>query len=164
MSPKTPLWQSKIGISATCEFLLESFQVWAWRYIYGLLPSVITSVDRDDLPDGGSAHFAETVKQVKIENPGLLVECLVPDWAGDMAAVDLVANSGRNSNSSYFWDYRVTVLQDLMYTLTILKRLKEWRPWSVIHEQRTNSLWRHLKEQRKTARRNFSRKHPWCWD
>ena len=89
------------------------------------MPSVITSVDRDDLPDGGSAHFAETVKQVKIENPGLLVECLVPDWAGDMAAVDLVANSGRNSNSSYFWDYRVTVLQDLMYTLTILKRLKE---------------------------------------
>ena len=55
---------------------------------------VITSVDRDDLADGGSAHFAETVKQVKIENPGLLVECLVPDWTGDMGAVELVANSG----------------------------------------------------------------------
>lgn len=55
---------------------------------------VMTSVDRDDLPDGGSAHFAETVKEVKKENPGLLVECLVPDWAGDLSAVDLVSNSG----------------------------------------------------------------------
>ena len=54
----------------------------------------MTSVDRDDLPDGGSAHFAETVKEVKKENPGLLVECLVPDWAGDLSAVDLVSNSG----------------------------------------------------------------------
>ena len=55
---------------------------------------VITSVDRDDLADGGSAHFASTVREVKKENPGLLVECLVPDWTGDMDAVDLVANSG----------------------------------------------------------------------
>ena len=55
---------------------------------------VITSVDRDDLADGGSAHFAATVREVKKENPGLLVECLVPDWTGDMSAVDLVANSG----------------------------------------------------------------------
>ena len=66
--------------------------------------SVITSVDRDDLADGGSAHFAETVKQVKIENPGLLVECLVPDWAGDMAAVDLVANSGEKFLTFNFTD------------------------------------------------------------
>ena len=54
----------------------------------------MTSVDRDDLPDGGSAHFAETVKCVKKENPGLLVECLVPDWRGDLNATTLVANSG----------------------------------------------------------------------
>ena len=41
--------------------------------------SVMTSVDRDDIPDGGSSHFAETVQEVKKENPNLLVECLVPD-------------------------------------------------------------------------------------
>jgi len=55
---------------------------------------VMTSVDRDDLPDGGAAHFAETVQRVKAENPGLLVECLVPDWKGDLECVNLVANSG----------------------------------------------------------------------
>ena len=56
--------------------------------------SVMTSVDRDDIPDGGSSHFAKTVQEVKKENPELLVECLVPDWRGDLAATTLVANSG----------------------------------------------------------------------
>jgi len=55
---------------------------------------VMTSVDRDDIPDGGSSHFAKTVQEVKKENPELLVECLVPDWRGDLAATTLVANSG----------------------------------------------------------------------
>lgn len=54
----------------------------------------MTSVDRDDVADGGSSHFAETVREVKKENPDLLVECLVPDWKGDLDAVDIVANSG----------------------------------------------------------------------
>ena len=54
----------------------------------------MTSVDRDDIADGGASHFAETVVQVKKENPDLLVECLVPDWKGDLEAVELVANSG----------------------------------------------------------------------
>lgn len=54
----------------------------------------MTSVDRDDIPDGGSSHFAKTVQEVKKENPELLVECLVPDWRGDLSATSLVANSG----------------------------------------------------------------------
>ena len=61
-----------------------------FKYLY----SVMTSVDRDDIPDGGSSHFAKTVQEVKKENPELLVECLVPDWRGDLAATSLVANSG----------------------------------------------------------------------
>merc|ERR1712193_237700 len=65
-------------------------QIKSWNIGY----IVMTSVDRDDLPDGGAAHFAETVEKVKQENPELLVECLVPDWKGDMACVELVANSG----------------------------------------------------------------------
>ncbi|GBF90791.1 hypothetical protein Rsub_03092 [Raphidocelis subcapitata] len=55
---------------------------------------VLTSVDRDDLPDGGAAHYAETVRALKAARPSLLVECLTPDFAGDMAAVASLARSG----------------------------------------------------------------------
>lgn len=61
---------------------------------WGLDYVVITSVDRDDLPDGGSNHFAETVRQMKQMKPSILVECLTPDFAGDMRAVAEVASSG----------------------------------------------------------------------
>ncbi len=43
---------------------------------------VITSVDRDDLPDHGSAHFAETVSELKIRDPNLKIEVLTPDFLG----------------------------------------------------------------------------------
>lgn len=55
---------------------------------------VLTSVDRDDLPDGGSAHLAETVRQIKEHKPSILVECLTPDFRGDLEAVSHVAFSG----------------------------------------------------------------------
>ena len=43
---------------------------------------VLTSVDRDDLPDGGSGHWAKAIKRVKEVNPGLTIECLIPDFDG----------------------------------------------------------------------------------
>ncbi len=46
---------------------------------------VITSVDRDDLKDGGAAHFAECVKQVRLLSPGIKIEILVPDFRGRMS-------------------------------------------------------------------------------
>lgn len=55
---------------------------------------VLTSVDRDDLPDGGAAHFAATVQGIKALRPDILVECLVPDFRGDLGAVRLLAASG----------------------------------------------------------------------
>ncbi|KAL3684387.1 hypothetical protein R1sor_002409 [Riccia sorocarpa] len=55
---------------------------------------VLTSVDRDDMPDGGSDHFARTVKTLKALKPEILVECLVSDFRGDLSAVTHVANSG----------------------------------------------------------------------
>ncbi len=55
---------------------------------------VITSVNRDDLPDGGSAHFAETVRAVKRALPEAKVEVLVPDFLGDLEAVARVLDSG----------------------------------------------------------------------
>jgi lipoic acid synthetase len=55
---------------------------------------VITSVNRDDLADGGSAHFAETVRQVKRELPAARVEVLTPDFDGNMEAVARVLDAG----------------------------------------------------------------------
>ena len=54
---------------------------------------VVTSVDRDDLPDGGAAHFAEAIRRLK-EIPGLLVEVLTPDFQGDPEAVRTVGRAG----------------------------------------------------------------------
>jgi lipoic acid synthetase len=55
---------------------------------------VLTSVDRDDLVDGGSEHFARTVKRIKELKPSMLVECLTPDFRGDMDLVRNLARSG----------------------------------------------------------------------
>ncbi len=55
---------------------------------------VLTSVDRDDLPDGGAAHFAKTVRDIKARRPDMLVEALIPDFRGDLAAVRQVVESG----------------------------------------------------------------------
>ena len=48
---------------------------------------VITSVNRDDLPDGGSHHFAQTVREVRRALPAAKVEVLTPDFCGDLDAV-----------------------------------------------------------------------------
>lgn len=56
----------------------------------GLKYVVLTSVDRDDLPDGGAAHFAETIRLVKGRVPDLLVEVLIPDFGGDLDALRTV--------------------------------------------------------------------------
>jgi lipoic acid synthetase len=56
----------------------------------GLKEVVLTSVTRDDLPDGGAALWAQTVEAVHAAVPGILVEVLVPDFGGDAAAVGTV--------------------------------------------------------------------------
>ena len=55
---------------------------------------VITSVNRDDLPDGGSRHFAETVRAVRRALPHARVEVLTPDFCGDLDAVATVLDAG----------------------------------------------------------------------
>ncbi|MDE0100859.1 MAG: lipoyl synthase [Bryobacterales bacterium] len=60
----------------------------------GLRHVVITSVNRDELPDGGSTHFAATVSAVRQVLPEALVEVLVPDFLGDMEAVARVLDAG----------------------------------------------------------------------
>jgi lipoic acid synthetase len=60
----------------------------------GLKYVVLTSVDRDDLEDGGASHFAETIREIKRLNPKILVEALVPDFRGDLKAIQTIVDSG----------------------------------------------------------------------
>lgn len=60
----------------------------------GLKYVVITSVDRDDLPDGGAEHFAKTIRCIKAKNPETTVEALTPDFQGNTQAVDTVVQAG----------------------------------------------------------------------
>jgi lipoyl synthase len=55
---------------------------------------VLTSVDRDDLPDGGAAHYAACVRAIRRRNPHTAVEALTPDFQGDLRAVATVVESG----------------------------------------------------------------------
>ena len=59
----------------------------------GLKYAVITSVDRDDLPDGGAAHWAETVREIRRLSPNTTIEVLIPDFQGDLTALDTVLES-----------------------------------------------------------------------
>ena len=56
----------------------------------GLRYCVVTSVDRDDLPDKGAAHWAETVRQIRNHHPKSGIEVLIPDFDGEAALLDVV--------------------------------------------------------------------------
>jgi lipoic acid synthetase len=60
----------------------------------GLDYVVLTSVDRDDLPDQGAEHFAETIREIKRRDASILVEALTPDFQGELDLVDTVAEAG----------------------------------------------------------------------
>jgi lipoic acid synthetase len=66
----------------------RSVQIMGLRYV------VLTSVDRDDLDDGGAAHYAACVQAIKKLTPETAVEALTPDFNGSKQAVDIVATSG----------------------------------------------------------------------
>jgi len=54
---------------------------------------VLTSVNRDDLPDGGSGHFAECVKEIKQAYPKIIVEVLIPDFKGDINSLKKIIDA-----------------------------------------------------------------------
>ena len=60
----------------------------------GVRHAVVTSVDRDDLPDGGASLFAATIREIRRQAPGTTVEVLTPDFQGDLAAVRTVLAEG----------------------------------------------------------------------
>jgi lipoic acid synthetase len=59
----------------------------------GLHYVVLTSVDRDDLEDGGAGHFAATIREIKKRDPKIIVEALVPDFRGDLEAIQMIVDS-----------------------------------------------------------------------
>ncbi|MFC4989017.1 lipoyl synthase [Saliphagus infecundisoli] len=59
----------------------------------GLDYVVLTSVDRDDLPDQGAGHFAETIREIKARHPGILVEVLIPDFRGEEELVEKIVEA-----------------------------------------------------------------------
>jgi lipoic acid synthetase len=66
----------------------RTVQLMKLRYV------VLTSVNRDDLPDGGAAHFAACVREIKRLNPDTAVEALTPDFQGVLRDVETVVDSG----------------------------------------------------------------------
>ncbi len=82
---------AKIGLPAVDPFEPEkvAFSISQMKLNY----VVITSVDRDDMPDQGSDHFARTVKTIKKLDPNLIVEILTPDFRGDENLVLHLANA-----------------------------------------------------------------------
>jgi len=66
----------------------ESVELMDLRYV------VLTSVDRDDLDDGGAGHYADCVRAIKQRTPNVAVEALTPDFDGDTSAVERVIDSG----------------------------------------------------------------------
>src|SRR6056297_1172629 len=59
----------------------------------GLDYVVLTSVDRDDLPDQGAEHFARTIRAIRDRHPGVLIEALVPDFQGEPELVDEIVDA-----------------------------------------------------------------------
>uniref|UniRef100_A0A8B9JFX4 Lipoyl synthase, mitochondrial n=1 Tax=Astyanax mexicanus TaxID=7994 RepID=A0A8B9JFX4_ASTMX len=101
---------------------------------WGLDYVVLTSVDRDDLADGGAEHFAKTVSNLKERSPHILVECLTPDFRGDLSSVETIALSGLDVYAHnvetvrelqrYVRDPRANIDQ----SLSVLRHAKQVKP------------------------------------
>lgn len=102
--------------------------------LMGLKYVVLTSVDRDDLPDGGASHYAACVKAIKARSPETAVEALTPDFSGVLSSVETVLNSGVEVHAQnmetverlthYVRDPRAGYQQ----TLNVLEHAKRYRP------------------------------------
>ena len=92
-----------------------------------LAHAVITSVNRDDLADGGAAHWAETIREVRALNPDCKVEVLIPDFNGDEAALNAVLDAEPdvlNHNTETIARLYRRVRPDAIYqqSMTLLQR------------------------------------------
>jgi lipoyl synthase len=124
------------GSPAKKEFLLDPDEPWQVAEMAGRMKLkyvVITSVNRDDLPDGGSEHFAETVRQVRRVLPNSRVEVLTPDFCGDLEAVARVLDAGphvfnHNMETVRRLYRRVRPQADYAQSLRVLEFARQYRP------------------------------------
>jgi lipoic acid synthetase len=98
----------------------------------GLAHAVITSVNRDDLPDGGAAHWAATIRKVHELNPGCNVEVLIPDFQGNEDALKTVLDARPevlNHNTETIARLYRRVRPDANYrqSMTLLERAARYR-------------------------------------
>lgn len=99
----------------------------------GLKHVVVTSVDRDDLPDGGAAHFAATARAIKEQVPDCSIEVLVPDFRPDPTAIDIVVDApidilNHNTETVPALYKRVRPGARYERSLELLQRAKQRRP------------------------------------
>ncbi len=96
----------------------------------GLKHVVITSVNRDDLPDGGASHFAKVVKKIREKLPQCTVEVLIPDFQGNWNALKIVAQSkpdviNHNIETVPSLYKKVRHRGNYQLSLKLIKRIKE---------------------------------------
>jgi lipoic acid synthetase len=95
---------------------------------------VLTSVDRDDLPDGGARHYADCIRAIKRTCPDTAVEALTPDFSGALDAVETVLDSGvdvfaQNLETVKRLTHRVRDARaGYAQTLSVLSHAKRHRP------------------------------------
>lgn len=99
----------------------------------GLNHVVVTSVDRDDLPDQGAGHFAETIRQIRTRLPHAVIEVLTPDFRGEDDLIDVVADAeptifNHNLETVPRLYPRVRPGAKYAQSLALLRRVKERRP------------------------------------
>ncbi|KAI9882744.1 MAG: 40S ribosomal protein S27 [Watsoniomyces obsoletus] len=138
------------------EHTAEALSRWGLGYV------VLTSVDRDDLKDGGANHFAETIRKIKHKAPTMLVEALTGDYAGDLQMVELVAKSGLD-----VYAHNIETVEELTpfvrdrrakfrQSLEVLKHAKDVKPGLITKTsmmlglgETEEQIWHALRELRK---------------
>lgn len=123
----------KTGWPGTVD-LAEPFRIATTVQQMGLVYTVITSVDRDDLPDYGSGIFEQTISQVKRVTPNCKIEVLIPDFEGDYESLKRVVNAGPHvlnhnieTTRRVFRKVRPRGNYDL--SIELLKQVKEINPY-----------------------------------
>lgn len=95
---------------------------------------VVTSVNRDDLPDGGAAQFARCIRAIRVASPGTTIEVLIPDLCGNWAALELILQANpevlnHNTETVPRLYRRVRPQGSYERSLELLRRTRELAPW-----------------------------------
>ncbi len=95
---------------------------------------VITSVNRDDLPDGGASQFVRCIQQIRILSPQTTIEVLIPDLCGNWAALETILNAdpeviNHNTETVPRLYKRVRPQGEYQRTLELLMRSRQLAPW-----------------------------------